>query len=99
MGHSYRLPNVVAEAMACERPCIVTDIGDSRELLQDCGRLVPPASPEALADALVEMADLPQSIRLSLGRAARRRIEACFTTGRLAERTEPALQSWRTRLP
>jgi glycosyltransferase involved in cell wall biosynthesis len=92
------LPNVVAEAMACERPCIVSDIGDSSELLQGSGRIVPPASPEALADALVEMADQPECLRSSLGRAARRRIETCFTAGQLAEQTEAVLQLWRARL-
>jgi len=92
------LPNVVAEAMACERPCIVTDIGDSAELLQDCGRVVAPASPRALADAVVEMADQPECVRSSLGRAARHRIEACFTASQLAERTEAVLQLWGARL-
>jgi glycosyltransferase involved in cell wall biosynthesis len=49
-------PNCVIEAMACGVPCVVTDVGDSRIIVNDLGIVVPPKNPEALADAWATMA-------------------------------------------
>ena len=50
------MPNVVREALACGRPVVATPVGDvPRVLSADSGRLVPPADPSALANAIVEV--------------------------------------------
>lgn len=45
-------PNVVAEAMACSLPCIVTNVGDAAEMVGQERWVVEPRSPTALAEAM-----------------------------------------------
>lgn len=45
-------PNVVAEAMACGTPCIVTDVGDSGDMVSESGWVVPPKNYQLLAGAI-----------------------------------------------
>ena len=46
-------PNVIGEAMSCEVPCVASDVGNVRELLDGVGVIVPPRSAKSLADALI----------------------------------------------
>jgi glycosyltransferase involved in cell wall biosynthesis len=51
-------PNVVLEALACGRPVVATNVGGIPEIMNDeCGRLVPPRDPAALAHALASVLD------------------------------------------
>jgi glycosyltransferase involved in cell wall biosynthesis len=73
------LPRSVIEAMACARPCIVTNIGGQAELVIDgeSGLLVPPENPVAIAGAIARLHREP-ALRERLGRAAKERIATHF---------------------
>lgn len=76
-------PNVVAEAMACEKPCVVTNVGDSTYLIADSGFSVPSGDSVALANSLLRMSELSRIERAQLGKIARLRIESNFSINKM----------------
>ncbi len=85
------MPLSVAEAMAMEKPVVVTGVGGVRELVGDAGMIVPPKNPDALARAmLATMQD--ESERASLGHAARERIVSHCSMDAAAEAWEALYQ-------
>lgn len=81
-------PNVLGEAMACEIPCVVTDVGDSAEIVGGTGRVVASGDMEKMAEQLIEILLLPSKQRLKLGRQARERVRQCYEIGEVARRYE-----------
>ncbi len=80
--------NVLGEAMACEVPCVVTDVGDSAWIVGETGKVVPPRDPRAIADACVELLEMDPDERHRLGAAARTRVREQFDLGTIAARYE-----------
>ncbi|CAA9452431.1 MAG: Glycosyl transferase, group 1 [uncultured Rubrobacteraceae bacterium] len=68
------------EAMACATPVVGARVGGIKTSVADgeTGYLVPPKGPEALAERVLRLLSDP-ALRLRLGRAARCRIEECYT--------------------
>jgi len=79
-------PNVVAEALACAVPCVVTDVGDSAAVLGSAGRVVKPGEVLELASALEELLALAPERRRRLGEEGRGRIEKEFSADRVYPR-------------
>ncbi len=67
-------PYSVLEAMAAERPIVATDVGGTREAIEDgvTGRLIEPYDPKRLAAAILDLlADPEAAARLATAAAAR----------------------------
>jgi glycosyltransferase involved in cell wall biosynthesis len=83
---SEGFPNVIGEAMACGRQCVVTDVGDSALVVGETGVVVPPDDAEKLAAGLLgRLALETPNLR------ARQRILENFTVSQLGDKTEDAL--------
>jgi glycosyltransferase involved in cell wall biosynthesis len=80
---SYRegLPQTLLEAGAMARPSVATDVPGCRDIIVpgETGLLCAPRNAAALADALRQIASMPDDERLAMGQAARVRVEAEFS--------------------
>ncbi len=85
--------NAIGEAMACGIPCVVTDVGDSAQIVGDIGLVIPPKNPQALATALQQLINLSPRERAKLGLKARARIEENFGTQKLVKTTAAYLSN------
>ena len=84
-------PNVVLEAMACGRPCVVTSSVGAAELVVDgeSGFMVPPGDPEALAVRLSAALAMSPAAREAIGARGRGIVErACSSTVVASETVE-----------
>ncbi len=79
-SHQEGFANAILEAMACGLPVIATNVGGNPEAVVDgeTGLIVPPHHPDALARAILELAEDPALAR-KMGAAGRKRAEARFS--------------------
>ncbi|MDA8019800.1 MAG: glycosyltransferase family 4 protein [Thermoanaerobaculia bacterium] len=87
--HFEGLPRAILEAMRAGLPVVASRVGGVAEEVVDgeTGRLVPPRSPLALAEALEPLlAD--RELRTQMGLAGRRRYEKMFRLERMVAETE-----------
>lgn len=71
---------VIIEAMALSKPVVATTVGGIPEIVVDSvtGLLVPPRSPEKLAEAIIKILKDPL-LAAAMGQAGRQRVEQNFT--------------------
>ncbi len=81
-------PNVLGEAMACEVPCVVTDVGDSAEIVGDLGKVVDAGDMLGLARNIVEIIDMKSEERTELGRVGRERVLEHYEISDITRRYE-----------
>ena len=79
-SHWEAMSVVVLEAMAGAKPMAITSVGENARVVvnEQTGLVVPPRSPQALADALTRLLD-DADLRHKLGAAAERRFGEFFT--------------------
>jgi glycosyltransferase involved in cell wall biosynthesis len=85
---------VLLEAMALGKPVIATNAGGPREIVRpgETGLLVPPANPDALAQAICSLLAAPEKA-LQMGAAGQERFQACYTRERMAQATAALYRS------
>lgn len=74
-------PNVLGEAMACGIPCVVTDVGDSAEIVGDTGYVVAPGDMRGLAQGLLKLLRQSPEQKRALSAQARARVEENYEIG------------------
>lgn len=80
--------NVIGEAMCCETPCIVTNVGDSAYIVGNTGLVVKKQNPEQLAKAIFKMMDMKKYELKKLGKEARNRIMENFDIKKITKKYE-----------
>jgi glycosyltransferase involved in cell wall biosynthesis len=90
-GESF--PNVIAEAMACGRPCVVTDVGDCARIVGECGAVVAPRDPQTFAAAIENMLPSLEDAEAAeaMHAAARKRIVDAYSLDALLANSKAAL--------
>ncbi len=81
-------PNIIGEAMSCGVPCVVTSVGDSAEIVGDCGVVIEPGDPEALAAGWKKLLGMRGSERAELSGRCRLRIMNNYEIGAVTARYE-----------
>ncbi len=85
---SEGFPNVVGEAMACAVPCVVTDVGASRDMVGAHGIVVPPADPTALANGMIEILRMEPERRRAIGLGLRKSVIERFALETIVKQYE-----------
>src|SRR6266850_1659176 len=85
---SEAIPQVIPQALAVGTPVVASTVGGSPELIRDGenGRLVPPADPRALADAILALLREPERAR-AMARAGQAMVLARYTIDETMART------------
>lgn len=78
--------------MACGISCVVTDVGDSKWLVNNTGWVVPPGDPASLCSAWQKILEIEAQTRIEQGKKARDRIVQHFSLDRLVAETWDALK-------
>ncbi len=80
---------VLLEAMACEKPCVATNVGGVPEVLEEgkTGMLVEYGNSDKLAKVIIELLG-DETKRKNMGRAGRERVKANFTWPKIVDQLE-----------
>ncbi|MBR9846424.1 MAG: glycosyltransferase [Algicola sp.] len=72
-------PNVVCEAMSNSIPCIGTDVGDVKDIINNCYSVAPPQNSELLAEEILRFSLLDERRSEDMRRSAKSRIKNLFS--------------------
>jgi len=88
------IPSKTIAYLACGRPIITCTAGDAADVVREAGAglVCPPEDPDALAQAVRELAAMPLEQRKSLGQAGRQAFLKNYTRAVLVEKYEKLLE-------
>jgi glycosyltransferase involved in cell wall biosynthesis len=86
-------PNVVGEAMSCGTPCVVTDVGDCREIVGSTGTVIPTNDAVSLTEAWREFLGAPPLVMQTLRETSRERIKVHYSIEAITNRYEEFYES------
>ncbi len=81
-------PNVLAEAMACEVPCVTTDVGDAAAIVADPQRVLSPGDQQAMVEIVDRMLQLDSQQRQRIGQDGRARILENYPIAKIVKQYE-----------
>lgn len=90
-------PNVLGEAMSSSLPCVSTDVGDAKVIIENTGVIVRPNDIEHLASGLLKLLRMSKSSRHELGKKARLRIEQNYSLNKTIKEYESLYRTDKTK--
>jgi glycosyltransferase involved in cell wall biosynthesis len=81
-------PNALVEAMLSGLPCVATDVGDTKIIANNLCTIVPSENSDALANALINMIEMPESQRKLLGEKGKEHIQKEYSIDKMVRRYE-----------
>jgi glycosyltransferase involved in cell wall biosynthesis len=84
-SRSEGFPNVVAEAMLMQVPCVVTDVGDARKIVGRNGIVVKRNDPRELASGILQLLNMRRDERKALGISGRAEIIKSYSIDAVAK--------------
>jgi glycosyltransferase involved in cell wall biosynthesis len=76
--------NVIGEAMAAGSLCVVTDVGEAKDIVGDFGIVVPPYSVDGISKGILQFLTIPNEVRDDIGRRGRKRIIEEYSIDKIA---------------
>lgn len=83
------IPQTILQAFALGRPVVASDVAGIRQVVRDgeTGLLVPPENPDALAEAILRLVDLP-ALGQAMGKAGRALVCSRYSVAQMADAME-----------